>query len=391
MYKKLLATDKYFPIIKERLGKEEIQALHQLLVSEPHLKDVLDAFSLPVFILNQHRQVILSNKVFLDFLGGISQEHILGLRPGEIVNCIHAQETEHGCGTADACAVCGAVQAVMESIRKNLKVEMDAVVNVTHNGQLNGLHFLVSAAPYTVKDQPFYLVTMRDIASDKRKELMEKIFFHDIINNAGNIKTLVEQIEADKNKSLQTEYFGFIHSESKQLIKQIHNYRNLALAENGKLETDITIDEPQKFLLNMLNENISLHKEQEWSFINNIERTPVYLETDFSLLAQVIDNMLRNAKEANKYKKPIELGCELDNSEVIIWVKNLSYISPKNQLQIFNRNFSTKDQKDKKRGIGTFSIKILTENYLKGKASFTSTEADGTTFFIRLPLKYPDA
>jgi signal transduction histidine kinase len=53
------------------------------------------------------------------------------------------------------------------------------------------------------------------------------------------------------------------------------------------------------------------------------------------------------------------------------------------QMQIFQRSFSTKG---KGRGIGTYSIKLLTETYLGGKVSFRSEERHGTTFRIDLPL-----
>ena len=38
-----------------------------------------------------------------------------------------------------------------------------------------------------------------------------------------------------------------------------------------------------------------------------------------------------------------------------------------------------------------YSIKLLTERYLKGHASFTSTEAEGTTFSISLPMQLGEA
>lgn len=43
--------------------------------------------------------------------------------------------------------------------------------------------------------------------------------------------------------------------------------------------------------------------------------------------------------------------------------------------------FSTKSQNH---GIGTYSIRLLTENYLKGKVSFISNENDGTIFSVVL-------
>ncbi|MCC7317948.1 MAG: hypothetical protein IT219_05405, partial [Bacteroidales bacterium] len=65
-----------------------------------------------------------------------------------------------------------------------------------------------------------------------------------------------------------------------------------------------------------------------------------------------------------------------------IWVKNETLIPREVQLQIFQRSFSTKDQA---RGIGTYSIKMFTEQYLKGKVSFVSTEDTKTVFSVFLP------
>ncbi len=52
------------------------------------------------------------------------------------------------------------------------------------------------------------------------------------------------------------------------------------------------------------------------------------------------------------------------------------------QLQIFQRSFSTKGLG---RGLGTYSVRLLTERYLKGSVSFTSSAEFGTTFRVRCP------
>ena len=49
------------------------------------------------------------------------------------------------------------------------------------------------------------------------------------------------------------------------------------------------------------------------------------------------------------------------------------------QLQMFQRSFSTKGRG---RGLGTYSVKLLTEKYLQGRIAFTSTSEAGTTFAV---------
>jgi signal transduction histidine kinase len=67
-------------------------------------------------------------------------------------------------------------------------------------------------------------------------------------------------------------------------------------------------------------------------------------------------------------------------------VHNPVYIMPEIQLQIFQRSFSTKGSG---RGLGTYSIRLFSERYLKGKVSFTSNPQEGTTFRVQYPLLWP--
>jgi sensor histidine kinase regulating citrate/malate metabolism len=55
------------------------------------------------------------------------------------------------------------------------------------------------------------------------------------------------------------------------------------------------------------------------------------------------------------------------------------------RLQVFRRSFSTKSPLG--RGIGTYSAKLVTERYLGGSLSFSSSEEQGTTFAVTLPAQ----
>jgi len=94
--------------------------------------------------------------------------------------------------------------------------------------------------------------------------------------------------------------------------------------------------------------------------------------------------LLKNALEATPPDGEVTISCKTDDKSVSFFVSNPSFIPRSIQLQIFQRSFSTKGNG---RGLGTYSIKLLTDKYLKGKVSFISNENDGTTFKVDLPLE----
>jgi CheY-like chemotaxis protein len=63
-------------------------------------------------------------------------------------------------------------------------------------------------------------------------------------------------------------------------------------------------------------------------------------------------------------------------------VHNEAVIAPAHQRHIFERSYSTKGAG---RGIGTYAMKLLGENYLRGEVSFSSSRPGGTVFALVLP------
>jgi len=104
----------------ERATGREIRADHEKLRNVPLIRQLLDSFPEPAMLLNPQRQIVLANDKLLVLLGADS-DSVLGLRPGEMLNCIHAKEEEAGCGTSKFCSQCGAVNAIWESSRTNTR------------------------------------------------------------------------------------------------------------------------------------------------------------------------------------------------------------------------------------------------------------------------------
>jgi len=109
----------------------------------------------------------------------------------------------------------------------------------------------------------------------------------------------------------------------------------------------------------------------------------VQLTSDRTLLKRILGNLVKNALEACPPRQTVTLGCELIAGQKIrFWVHNPTPMPREVQLQVFNRSFSTKGPG---RGLGTYSVRLLTEKYLKGVAGFTSSPEQGTTFFVTFP------
>ena len=75
----------------ERLNINEVQEERKKL-SGHICSSYFDFFPLPLIVLNSHRQIVFSNKAFLDILGIADLGSFLGLRPGEAMGCTYAHD-----------------------------------------------------------------------------------------------------------------------------------------------------------------------------------------------------------------------------------------------------------------------------------------------------------
>jgi sensor histidine kinase regulating citrate/malate metabolism len=92
--------------------------------------------------------------------------------------------------------------------------------------------------------------------------------------------------------------------------------------------------------------------------------------------------MAKNALEASDTGHTVTFACGPCAQGVYFSVHNPTFMPRSVQLQIFQRSFSTKGNG---RGLGTYSMKLLTENYLHGRIEFTTDPNTGTTFTAIYP------
>lgn len=358
---------------------EQSQAVSKLL----EMQSVFDALPNVMMILNQQRQLVHCNQALLELLNIDDPKLILGKRPGEILACEHACENQAGCGTTETCRTCGAAFAIISSLCGQ-KTSQECRISVKRGDEREALDLLITATPFVLDDQCFTIVFINNISDEKRRQVLEKIFFHDIINTAGSLRGIVELLGSSKDPHIKQELLQDLEEVADALIEEILEQRDLMSAENNELVVRRVPLEAQK-LLGQVMEQFANHPAARGIVLNLSENTEnITFCCDPVLLRRILGNMIKNAIEASQPGETVKLGVVQKDRQVKFWVNNPQVMPREVQLQIFKRSFSTKGSG---RGVGTYSMKLLAERYLQGKVSFQVSETEGTTFWASFPIE----
>ena len=371
----VLPEDTYFAPAG-RSDVHRIQQLNALIESAPYVKNLINAMPFVVLILNTDRQIVAANDKTYRLLG-INLAEALGRRPGELIGCIHAGDGPNGCGTERHCKVCGAVNAILDTINTANRVTEECRITL-YDG--NALDWEVTTSLLNIEGQPFICMGIQDISHQKRRSALERTFFHDTINHIGAIAGFIQMLAEEIPDS---EELKEVIKLSNELLEDVQSQRDLSLAENGDLVPTIESVCLQSFLGRLAQLYQSHPAAQNRSIVVKSIGQQV-IRTDVRLLKRVIGNMLKNAIEASSDEQTVTVSCSCMDGFVSVHVHNCGVIPEQIQYEIFNRSFSTKTGSG--RGIGTYSMKLLGETYLNGHVSFESSEETGPTCTITLPM-----
>ncbi len=90
----------------ERADANELLAEIEIANRNPIMSGLLHSINGLLAILDEYRQIVATNDSFLKILNIDDPSESLGLRPGEVLQCIHADEKPSGCGTTKFCFSC---------------------------------------------------------------------------------------------------------------------------------------------------------------------------------------------------------------------------------------------------------------------------------------------
>ena len=367
--------------LDERDSIEELRALSARLASRQIYFSVLDAFPGAAFILNGKRQVLYANRFALKNFG-LELLSVIGNRPGDLLVCENAEEG--GCGSSESCSVCGIVKAVETAMRSGQPAREEARLSIGDSAARRSVELLVTVTPIHEGENDYFIVAFEDLSDKKRREVVERIFFHDVLNSISVIKSSAELLQREPE---DRDYVEFILQATANLEEEIKRQRDLKSMERGELEVKTAPCSSLDLLGDLVVDYSLTELARDRTFILDREGSiSLDFETDAVLLRRVLGNMFKNALEASKPGELLRTATRAEGGEVLFEVHNSGFIPCDDQLRIFQRSFTTKGPG---RGVGTYSMRLLTERYLGGRIGFESAPETGTRFWIRLPLSLP--
>lgn len=329
-----------------------------------------------ILILDEQRRIVYANQAFLKTVNRRSVDDIAGMHLGQALGCAVAAQSAQQCGTSDQCENCGAAAAIGAGVQHGqgtgeYRVRLE-------NG--DALDLRVTTKQWRVNGRSLILCSLTDVSHEKRRNALERIFFHDIANMAVGIRMASARLcGKSEDPTLRR-----IEQTAGTLVESIRSQRLLLAAERNELSVHPVPADALEIVraVTGLYHGHPLCRHRDLCIADSSES--VQMVTDKTLLGRVLDNMIKNALEASPPGHAVTVGCQPQQRDVEFRVHNYGCIPRRVQHQIFQRSFSTKGAD---RGLGTHSIKLLCERYLKGRAGFWTSEGEGTTFFVRCPRR----
>jgi signal transduction histidine kinase len=366
----------------EKSDADTLRAELEAISSHPLVTALLGAVSGLLAVLNDKRQVLTVNPSLLAKLGLHSALDAFGLRPGEALHCVHADENPSGCGTAKACMSCGAAIAIMSSLETDGSQQRSCILKA--GGNRGDFYFNIKVTPLWIDERRFLLFFIEDITEIQNKSFLERAFFHDLNNMLAGISGTVEIMRYQKRATPETRLDSLMGMLGR-LGEEVEIQRAL-LAGNASSYRPAKEWIDVGALFSALRQLYLDHPAAYGKSLVIEEGSPgTRILSNEPLLCRILGNLLTNAFEASDAGESVMLRVGPEAGGLVISVWNPQSIPEEYQPRIFQKFYSSKGQSG--RGIGGYAAKLLAEDVLGGKLDFVSDACSGTTFRLFLSIE----
>ncbi len=253
----------------------------------------------------------------------------------------------------------------------------------------------VNSSVINYRDKPSIISTFRDITPFVEMETsrrdMEKMLRHDMHSRLVAIVGLANRL-LDKTElsEAQQKCCRHIQQCGKQLEKMVNTYLNVVRLEPGSYKPSQEqfnfmemVAHVRRTLRNIADKkNVDIVIIFNKKFYTLEHRLPFI--GDKIYLQSALDNLVKNAIEASPQNQSVKIKVKHDNSRMWVNVHNWGMV-PEQIRSCFFEKYATAGKKNGT-GLGTYMAHLVVTSH-KGSISFKSSQDEGTTVKIELPIK----
>ena len=272
--------------------------------------------------------------------------------------------------------------ALLESTQRGEKVVRECNILVDTGSGVTPMDLRVTATPFSVGSDRFILTAIEDISRSNRLAVLQREFFHDVLNTAGCIQGYARYF-VDDEQSCDQEVCERLAILSGQLIETIQAQRDLIYAESGDFTTQPVPLQPRRNLEG-LRSQYEGHSVAESCRIELGRVWDEAIVADERLLFRVLGNMLKRVG-SNPARRHGADG--MSGERRTLYLRGSQPRRDVGRRSAADLSTIVQHQGRTRARIGAYSMKLFGERYLGGKVDFVSRTPDGTTFTLTLPKR----
>ncbi|HQJ75040.1 MAG TPA: hypothetical protein PKW14_05625, partial [Bacteroidota bacterium] len=328
-------------ILSERSDFTSILNDYDYFYNNAILNRVISSIPNIFLILNKNRQIVFCNDVLLQTLKLDDKNLVLGLRPGEVFNCIYSSKLDTGCGTTEFCKVCGAFKAITQTQTELVSKEYECKMLTMNEDKIVGLTLKINTNIIELENDNYITFHITNINEIKRKKTLENLLFNEIKKNIDRTVSLLDIMKTPEINNNKHKYLDIIQTTSLNISEEIQQMQEIDYIENGNITPNINQIHSLIFLLDIVKKimNISSLKNKN-IYIDQVSTFQTFF-SDKALLEKALKNLIINALEYSPQDEEVKIGCYCENEKIKFWIRNNSSITSEIQLQIFQKSFST--------------------------------------------------
>jgi len=222
-----------------------------------------------------------------------------------------------------------------------------------------------------------------------------RIVSHDLRSPLASVLGFASMLESnavgDMNEK-QAHFVTKILSGIDQMTTLVDNIQDAGRydPETGFYEMDRAPTDVLDMIQDIVNNHLLPAEKQELTLkVAESSHIPI-INADQTMLERAITNLVDNAIKYTPNGGEIEVGAQLRDENIIISISDNGYgISEEDRKRLFERHFRIRRREHKRvkgSGLGLFIVRSVAQRH-GGNAWVESTEGEGSSFLIRIPLE----